>query len=201
MRQLYYKPKAKPTRPKALTGRVEVIAGCMFSGKSEELIRRLRRAQIAKLNVAIFKPVIDTRYSADEIVSHSALKLASISVSHSQEILLRSAEADVVGIDEAQFFDMGIVDVCEALANDGKRVIVAGLDLDYRGKPFGPMPFLMAIAEEVTKTLAVCMKSGLPASRTQRLADSNQLILIGHSNLYEARHRAYFEPPPEANTL
>ncbi len=197
MRQVYHKPKAKPIHPKALTGKIEVIAGCMFSGKTEELIRRLRRAQIAKLRVAIFKPTIDDRYSSNEIVSHSAAKIASISVSHSQEILAHSEEADVVGIDEAQFFDMGIVEVCEKLANDGKRVIVAGLDLDFRGKPFGPMPFLMAVAEEVTKTLAVCMKSGLPASRTQRLADDTQLILIGHSNLYEARHRAYFEPPPE----
>lgn len=197
MRQAYHKPKAKPIHPKALTGRIEVIAGCMFSGKSEELIRRLRRAQIAKLNVAIFKPTLDDRYSATEIVSHSAAKIASTAVSHSQDILAQSERADVVGIDEAQFFDMGIVEVCEKLANDGKRVIVAGLDLDFRGKPFGPMPFLMAVAEEVTKTLAVCMKSGLPASRTQRLAESDQLILIGHSNLYEARHRAYFEPPPD----
>jgi len=196
MRQVYHKPKVKPIHPKALTGRIEVIAGCMFSGKSEELIRRLRRAQIAKLHVAIFKPAIDNRYSESEIVSHSAAKISSVAVSHSREILEHSEQADVVGIDEAQFLDMGIVDVCEQLANNGKRVIVAGLDLDYRGKPFGPMPFLMAIAEEVTKTLAVCMKSGLPASRTQRLAESDQLILIGHSNLYEARHRAYFEPPP-----
>jgi thymidine kinase len=191
------KPKEKPFNSKALTGRIEVIAGCMFSGKSEELIRRLRRAQIAKLRVAIFKPVVDDRYSKTEIVSHSSLKIASKVVSSSADILTMSERADVVGVDEAQFFDDGIVSVCETLAMNGKRVIVAGLDMDYRGKPFGSMPYLMAIAEEVTKTQAVCMKSGLPASRTQRLKANNQLVLIGHSNLYEARHRAYFEPPDE----
>lgn len=169
----------------------------MFSGKSEELIRRLRRAQIARQKVAIFKPAVDDRYSKDEIVSHSALKIASKVVSHSSEILEKSRGAEVVGIDEAQFFDDGIVSACETLANEGKRVIVAGLDLDYRGKPFGPMPFLLAIADEAMKTQAVCMKSGLPATRTQRLSESDQLVLIGHSNLYEARHRAFFEPPKE----
>lgn len=191
------KLRAKPVNPKALTGRIEVIAGCMFSGKSEELIRRLRRAQIARQKVAIFKPAVDDRYSKDEIVSHSALKIASKVVSHSSEILEKSRGAEVVGIDEAQFFDEGIVEACETLANEGKRVIVAGLDLDYRGKPFGPMPFLLAIADEAMKTQAVCMKSGLPATRTQRLSESDQLVLIGHSNLYEARHRAFFEPPKE----
>ncbi len=191
------KLRAKPINAKALAGKIEVIAGCMFSGKSEELIRRLRRAQIARQKVAIFKPKIDDRYSKDEIVSHSALKIASKVVSHSSEILEQSRHADVVGIDEAQFFDEGIVEVCDTLANNGKRVIVAGLDLDYRGKPFGPMPFLLAIADEVLKTQAVCMKSGLPATRTQRLTESDQLVLIGHTNLYEARHRAYFEPPNE----
>jgi thymidine kinase len=191
------KPRTKPVNAKALTGKIEVIAGCMFSGKSEELIRRLRRAQIAKQKVAIFKPKIDDRYSKDEIVSHSAAKIASKVVSQSSEILEQSRHADVVGIDEAQFFDEEIVEVCDKLANDGKRVIVAGLDLDYRGKPFGPMPFLLAIADEVLKTQAVCMKSGLPATRTQRLTESDQLVLIGHTNLYEARHRAYFEPPSE----
>ncbi len=191
------KLRAKPVNAKALAGKIEVIAGCMFSGKSEELIRRLRRAQIARQKVAIFKPKIDDRYSKDEIVSHSALKIASKVVSHSSEILEQSHHADVVGIDEAQFFDEGIVEVCDTLANNGKRVIVAGLDLDYRGKPFGPMPFLLAIADEVLKTQAVCMKSGLPATRTQRLTESDQLVLIGHTNLYEARHRAYFEPPNE----
>jgi thymidine kinase len=176
-------------------GSIEVIAGCMFSGKTEELIRRLRRAQIARQRVEIFKPAIDNRYSASEVVSHSQAKIESQVVQHSSHIVERSSEADVVGVDEAQFFDEGIVDVCEALANQGKRVIVAGLDLDYRGKPFGPMPHLMAIAEYVTKTLAVCMQSGLPASRSQRLTANRDLVAVGHTDQYEARHRAYFEPP------
>lgn len=178
-------------------GSIEVIAGCMFSGKSEELIRRLRRAQIAKQHVEIFKPTIDDRYSTTEVVSHSQHRIESHLVRHSSEILARCTNADVVGIDEAQFFDDGIVEVCERLANAQKRVIVAGLDLDYRGKPFGPMPHLMAVAEYVTKTLAVCMKSGLPASRTQRMTDSNELVVVGHTDQYEARHRAFFAPPKE----
>ncbi|MBC8043764.1 MAG: thymidine kinase [Rhizobacter sp.] len=176
-------------------GQIEVIAGCMFSGKTEELIRRLRRAQIAKQSVAIFKPIVDTRYSDAEIVSHSAHRIPSTVVKHSSDILKRSNGADVVGIDEAQFFDDGIVEVCECLANSGKRVVVAGLDLDYRGKPFGPMPQLLAVAEYVTKTLAVCMQSGLPASRSQRLSKSKALVVLGEKDVYEARHRAYFEPP------
>jgi thymidine kinase len=176
-------------------GSIEVIAGCMFSGKTEELIRRLRRAQIAKQRVEIFKPVIDNRYSATEVVSHSQHRIESCIVKHSSEIIPLSQEADVIGVDEAQFFDDGIVDVCEELANRGKRVIVAGLDLDYRGKPFGPMPNLMAVAEYVTKTLAVCMQSGLPASRTQRMTTNHELVVVGHSDQYEARHRAFYEAP------
>jgi thymidine kinase len=176
-------------------GSIEVIAGCMFSGKTEELIRRLRRAQIARQIVEIFKPAVDNRYSTSDVVSHSQLKISSHVVNASSEILTFAANADVVGIDEAQFFDEGIVEVCEALANQGKRVIVAGLDLDYRGKPFGPMPYLMAVAEYVTKTLAVCMCSGLPASRSQRLTANRDLVAVGHSDQYEARHRAFFEPP------
>jgi len=172
-------------------GSIEVIAGCMFSGKTEELIRRLRRAQIAKQTVVIFKPTIDNRYSDNEVVSHSQLRIASVNVSTSSEILDKAREADVVSIDEAQFFDEGIVGVCETLANSGKRVIVAGLDLDYRGKPFGPMPHLLAIAEYVTKNFAVCMESGLPASRTQRMTSSHDLVEVGHSDKYEARHRAF----------
>ncbi len=179
-------------------GSIEVIAGCMFSGKTEELIRRLRRSQIAKQRVEIFKPVIDDRYSATEVVSHSQHRIASRIVKHSSEILAHANEADVIGVDEAQFFDEGIVEVCEKLANEGKRVIVAGLDLDYRGKPFGPMPYLMAVAEYVTKTMAVCMQSGLPASRTQRLTASHELVVVGHTDQYEARHRAFYEPPEEA---
>jgi thymidine kinase len=169
----------------------------MFSGKTEELIRRLRRAEIARQNVEIFKPVVDDRYSQSEVVSHSQVKIASRVVAHSSEILHYSHAADVVGVDEAQFFDDEIVVVCELLANQGKRVIVAGLDLDYRGKPFGPMPHLMAVAEYVTKTLAVCMQSGLPASRSQRLSRNRDLVAVGHSDQYEARHRSYFVAPQE----
>lgn len=178
-------------------GSIEVIAGCMFSGKTEELIRRLRRAQIAKQRVEIFKPVIDNRYSSTEVVSHSRHRIESHIVRHSSEISDRAAQADVIGVDEAQFFDEGIVEVCEDLANAGKRVIVAGLDLDYRGKPFGPMPNLMAVAEYVTKTMAVCMQSGLPASRTQRLSDNRELVAVGEADQYEARHRAFFRAPVE----
>jgi thymidine kinase len=178
-------------------GSIEVIAGCMFSGKTEELIRRLRRAQIAKQRVEIFKPTIDNRYSATEVVSHSQHRIASHIVKQSSEILALATNADVIGVDEAQFFDEGIVEVCEQLANEQKRVIVAGLDLDYRGKPFGPMPNLMAVAEYVTKTLAVCMQSGLPASRTQRMTSSHELVVVGHTDQYEARHRAFFAVPHE----
>jgi thymidine kinase len=178
-------------------GSIEVIAGCMFSGKTEELIRRLRRAQIARQRVEIFKPAVDNRYSITEVVSHSQNRIESHIVQDSSEILHLADNADVIGIDEAQFFDEGIVYVCETLANARKRVIVAGLDLDYRGKPFGPMPHLMAVAEYVTKTLAVCMKSGLPASRTQRMSDSHELVVVGHTDQYEARHRAFFTVPEE----
>ncbi len=187
-------PIHNPTHPPY--GSIEVIAGCMFSGKTEELIRRLRRAQIARQRVEIFKPSIDDRYSTTEVVSHSQVKIESHVVAHSRDIMRLAADADVVGIDEAQFFDEGIVEICETLANQGKRVIVAGLDLDYRGKPFGPMPHLMAVAEYVTKTLAVCMQSGLPASRTQRLSANKEVVVVGHTDQYEARHRKFFEPPP-----
>lgn len=176
-------------------GWIEVIAGCMFSGKTEELIRRIRRAQIARQNVAIFKPRIDTRYSSDHIVSHSEARLLSTVVEKSQEILELSRDAQVVGIDEGQFFDMGIVDVAEQLANQGKRVIIAGLDQDYRGKPFEPMPQLLAIGEYITKTLAICMVCGNPADRTQRTSSSSERVLVGAKDSYEARCRKCFEPP------
>ena len=176
-------------------GWIEVIAGCMFSGKTEELIRRIRRAQIARQNVAIFKPRIDTRYSSDHIVSHSEARLLSTVVEKSQEILELSRDAQVVGIDEGQFFDMGIVDVAEQLANQGKRVIIAGLDQDYRGKPFEPMPQLLAIGEYITKTLAICMVCGNPADRTQRTTSSSERVLVGAKDSYEARCRKCFEPP------
>lgn len=177
------------------TGWIEVIAGCMFSGKTEELIRRLRRAQIARQEVAIFKPKIDTRYSNDHIVSHSELKIPSTVVERPDEILKAVGSAQVVGIDEAQFFDMSIVDVVDQLANEGKRVIIAGLDQDYRGKPFEPIPQLLAVAEYITKTLAICVICGNPADRTQRTTEANERVLVGAKDTYEARCRMCFKPP------
>jgi thymidine kinase len=177
------------------TGWIEVIAGCMFSGKTEELIRRIRRAQIARQQVAIFKPGIDDRYSPDHIVSHSEARLLSVRVENAADILRLAGDAQVVGIDEAQFFDMGIVDVAEELANRGKRVIIAGLDQDFRGKPFEPMPQLLAVAEYITKTLAICVVCGNPADRTQRTTDASERVLLGEKDSYEARCRRCFRPP------
>jgi len=177
------------------TGWIEVIVGCMFSGKTEELIRRIRRAQIARQKVAIFKPRIDTRYSNDHIVSHSEAKLLSTVVGCADEILDEVQDAQVVGIDEGQFFDPRIVDVAEQLANQGKRVIIAGLDQDYRGKPFEPMPQLLAVAEYITKTLAICVVCGNPADRTQRITRAQERVLVGAKEAYEARCRHCFEPP------
>lgn len=171
------------------TGWIEVIAGCMFSGKTEELIRRLRRSQIARLEVKIFKPRIDIRYSSSDIVSHSEQSLPSILVDNAQEILTLSEEAHVVGIDEAQFFTPDLVDVCNKLANQGKRVIVAGLDQDYKGIPFEPMPQLLAVAEYITKTLAICVVCGNPADKTQRKIISTERVLVGAADSYEARCR------------
>ena len=187
-------------RPMALVkthlGWIEVICGSMFSGKSEELIRRLRRAMIARQRVQIFKPVIDSRYSDAEIVSHSEMRLPSITVSDSRELLDKvDHRTEVIGIDEAQFFDEGIVDACQRLADQGKRVVVAGLDKDYRGAPFGPIPRLMAVAEDVTKTLAICVRCGAPANNTQRLVASDELVVVGAQGVYEARCRRCFEPP------
>jgi len=174
------------TRP----GWLEVITGSMFSGKSEELIRRLRRAQIAKQRVQIFKPAVDNRFSDRAIVSHSEMKISSVDVTTSAELLERVAEdTEVVGIDEGQFFDSDLPKVCTTLADAGKRVIVAGLDVDYLGQPFEPMPQLLAIAEYITKTLAICMVCGGPANRTQRLVDSQDRVLVGASGTYEARCR------------
>jgi len=174
-----------------------VIAGCMFSGKTEELIRRLRRAKIAKQIVLVFKPKIDTRYSVDEIVSHSEQSLPSIIVETPQEILELSKDAQVIGIDEAQFFSKEIVEVCNQLANDGKRVLVAGLDQDYRGIPFEPMPQLLAIAEYITKTLAICVVCGNPADKTQRKIISAERVVVGASDIYEARCRKCHYLPEE----
>ncbi len=181
-------------------GWIEVISGCMFSGKTEELIRRLRRAIIARQKVAIFKPRIDNRYSADHLVSHSELKIASRVVEHPQEILELALESQVVGIDEAQFFDADLVRVCQKLANMGKRVIVAGLDMDFRGEPFEPLPQLMATAEYVTKTSAICVICGNPAHFTQRKTHDSERVIVGAADIYEARCRNCFEPPPKEAT-
>ncbi len=176
-------------------GWIEVIVGPMFSGKSEELIRRLRRAEIARQRVQIFKPAIDERYAVNEIVSHSGLGIPSDVVSKAAEILDKvQPRTEVVGIDEAQFLGDDVVEVCSKLANLGKRVIVGGLDTDYRGRPFEPMPRLLAIAEEITKLLAICVRCGNPAVHTQRLVESEELIVVGASGMYEARCRRCFEP-------
>jgi thymidine kinase len=181
---------------KTQLGWIEVICGSMFSGKSEELIRRLRRVMIARQRVQVFKPAIDQRYAEAEIVSHSDMRLPSVAVASSAELLEKlDHRTEVVGVDEAQFFDAGIVGACERMADQGKRVIVAGLDKDYRGAPFEPMPALMAIAEDVTKTLAICMRCGSPANNTQRLVESEERVVVGAQGLYEARCRRCFEPP------
>jgi thymidine kinase len=182
-------------RREAHHGWIEVITGSMFSGKSEELIRRLRRAQIARQRVQIFKPVIDSRYSHDHIVSHSDMRIESTNVGSSDELVSLVAEdTDVVGIDEGQFFDLNLPPACNALANRGKRVIVAGLDQDYLGRPFEPMPQLLAIAEYITKTLAICVVCGAPANHTQRLVASSDRVLVGASGIYEARCRHCYDP-------
>jgi len=181
-------------------GWIEVICGSMFSGKTEELIRRLRRAQIARQKVAIFKPKIDKRYGTEYIVSHNLQRIPSQEIRDCREIPKRAEDADAVGIDEAQFFGLELVEVCEELADRGKRVIVAGLDQDYRGKPFEPMPQLLAIAEYITKTLAICVICGNPANRTQRKVASNERIVVGAFNVYEARCRNCFEPPQTKET-
>jgi len=176
-------------------GSIEVITGSMFSGKTEELIRRLKRAVLARQRVQAFKPRIDDRYDPTRIVSHEAISVEAIAVATSQSIEERVAsETQVVAIDEAQFFDRGIVEVCESLANRGLRVIAAGLDQDYLGRPFAPMPELMAIAEEVTKVHAVCAVCGATASRSQRLIQEASTVLVGGSECYEARCRQCFVP-------
>ena len=176
-------------------GWIEVVTGSMFSGKSEELIRRLRRAQIAKQRVQIFHPSLDTRYATDHVVSHSDMRMPSVGVAGSAEILARlQSDTEVVGIDEGQFFDAGIVEVVNALADRGVRVIVAGLDQDYLGRPFEPMPQLIAIAEYVHKTLAICVRCGAPANRTQRLGAETDRVVVGGAEEYEARCRRCFEP-------
>ena len=166
----------------------------MFSGKSEELIRRLRRARIARKRVQVFKPVIDDRYSKDEIVSHGDQRMKSDVVTDAQDILkLLDWRTQVVGIDESNFFGPDLVDIAQQLADTGKQVIIAGLDTDYLGRPFVPMPELLCLAESITKTLAICMRCGNPAKHTQRLVESNDLIVVGATGMYEARCRRCFE--------
>lgn len=187
-------------------GWIEIVCGSMFSGKTEELIRRLRRAVIAKQQIQVFKPAVDTRYNHKAISSHNGLKLTAIPVANSHAIRdLVDAEAGVIAIDEVQFFDDGVVALCDELAQAGHRVICAGLDMDFRGEPFGPMPQLMAVAEKVDKLQAICVICGHPASRTQRLIEGkpacyeDPIVLVGASEVYEARCRAHHEVPHRAS--
>ena len=183
-------------------GWVEVIAGSMFSGKSEELIRRLRRAKIARQKVQVFKPEIDARFSNNHIVSHSEMKHESINVRTAQEIRANVLpDTEVVGIDEGQFFDNDLIAIANELAERGVRVIIAGLDQDYTGKPWEPMPQLLAVAEYITKTHAICMKCGQPANYTQRTFESEERVAVGGANMYEARCRTCFVPHADAPTV
>jgi thymidine kinase len=176
-------------------GWIEVICGPMFSGKSEELIRRLRRAMIARKRVQVFKPVIDTRYSATEIVSHGDVRMKSEVVGCAGEILKKMDwRTQVIGIDEPNFLGPELIDVANRLADSGKQVIISGLDTDFMGRPFPPIPELLALAESITKTLAICMRCGNPAKHTQRLVESEDLIVVGAAGMYEARCRRCFEP-------
>ena len=186
-------PDVGPGLEDRRAGWIEVICGSMFSGKSEELIRRLRRAQIARQSIQIFKPRVDDRFDDDHIVSHNDQRLPSQRVATSEE-LYRAVEPDcrVIGIDEAQFFDEGLVEVCTRLAEEGRRVIVAGLDKDYRAVPFEPLPQLLAVAEYITKTLAICVRCGSPANYSKRLVASQERVVVGSGDKYEARCRECF---------
>lgn len=174
-------------------GWIEVICGSMFSGKTEELIRRMKRAQFAKQRVEIFKPTVDTRYDETEVVSHDSNAIPSTPVPASSNILILANEVDVVGIDEAQFFDMGLVSVCNQLANSGVRVIIAGLDMDYLGKPFGPIPNLLATAEYVTKVHAICMRCGELANHSHRFLEQDGLVMLGETESYEPLCRGCYQ--------
>jgi thymidine kinase len=200
---LYAERRAMRQQPDA--GWIELICGSMFSGKSEELIRRVRRAEIARLKVQVFKPSLDTRFVNENVSSHSGAHVGAVVVQTAADILrLTEPATEVVAIDEVQFFDWSISDVCSTMADQGKRVILAGLDLDFRGEPFGPMPLLMAQAEEVEKLHAICMVCGAPATRTQRLINgkpatyADPVILVGASEAYQARCRKHHEVPREA---
>jgi hypothetical protein len=179
----------EPHRP----GRIEVICGSMFSGKTEELIRRMKRAKFAKQRVEIFKPAMDVRYSAEDVVSHDQNTIPSTPIDTSSSILLLASNIDVVGIDEAQFLDQGLIDVCNQLANKGVRVIVAGLDMDFQGKPFGPIPGLCAIADEVVKVHAICVKCGALAYISHRLVDNDKRVLLGEKQTYEPLCRECYQ--------
>lgn len=181
------------------TGSIEVICGSMFSGKTEELIRRIKRAVFANQRVEIFKPQIDKRYSETEVVSHDSHKIHSRPVASAEQILEYSEEVEVVGIDEAQFFGMALVDVAQTLANRGVRVIVAGLDTDFLGKPFGPMPSLMAVAEDVQKVHAICVRCGSPAQNSHRLSRNENLVVLGEKNIYEPLCRHCYNAALEAD--
>jgi thymidine kinase len=174
------------------SGWIEVVCGSMFSGKTEELIRRLKRAKIANQRVEIFKPQLDTRYDDARVVSHDANSILSVPVDHSSKLLPLAQGYEVIGIDEAQFFDLGLADVCQALALQGVRIIVAGLDMDYRGKPFGPMPALLAVAEYITKVHAICPHCGNLATHSYRLSPDSSDILLGEKDLYEPRCRTCY---------
>ena len=188
-------PHVLPRKDAERRGWIEVICGSMFSGKTEELIRRLKRARIARQQVEIFKPALDNRYAETAVVSHDENAIPSIVVDTADQILLLADEAAVIGIDEAQFFGTELVHVCETLARRGRRVIAAGLDQDFRGRPFEPLPQLMAVAEYVTKLHAICVVCGAPANHSQRLVASGDRVLVGEKEAYEPRCRLHFEPP------
>ncbi|MEJ8757874.1 thymidine kinase [Pontibacter sp. H259] len=189
---MFIEPRVGGSGQTIKRGWIEVICGSMFSGKTEELIRRLNRAKIAKQNVEIFKPSLDKRYHDEDVVSHNANAIRSTPIDFAQDMLLLGGSCDVVGIDEAQFFDDGLAEVCVKLANSGVRVIAAGLDMDYLGKPFGPMPALMAVAEYVTKVHAICVQCGDIATYSYRSVASEQQVLLGETDSYEARCRHCF---------
>jgi len=185
------------TRTRQQKGSLEVICGSMFSGKTEELIRRLKRAEFAKLKVEIFKPAVDKRYHVEEVVSHDSNSIRSTPVNTAEEILLLSEGVDVIGIDEAQFFDSKLPDVCSELANRGIRILIAGLDMDYLGQPFGPMPALLAMAEYVTKVHAICMHCGDLANHSHRISKSSELVLVGEKDHYTPLCRTCFNKARE----
>ncbi|WP_224999876.1 thymidine kinase [Cesiribacter sp. SM1] len=198
---MFIEPKISGTAAAGKAGWIEVICGSMFSGKTEELLRRLNRVMIARQKVEIFKPAIDTRYHEQNVVSHNANSIRSTPVQFSEDILLLAGNCDVVGIDEAQFFDEELVEVCNKLAASGKRVIVAGLDMDFSGKPFGPMPQLLAIAEYVTKVHAICVKCGDIAHYSYRLTANQKTVMLGEKDTYEARCRRCFLKGPKAEQI